>query len=97
MKRFGLIAATLGLAATLSVPAMAEDHWRDGYRLSEHERHEIEKRQERIAREQRRDWERAQRNNFYYNNRYRSGNPYGYGYSAPANGYYDRWGVFHRY
>src|SRR5215471_4971961 len=113
MKRFGLLAATLGLAATLSVPAMARDHddyrYRNGYYnngyngLTEHQRHELQKQQERIAREERRAAERAQRNGYYnnYRNPYNAGRSNGYydrfgNFHPTTQGFYDRWGVYHR-
>jgi hypothetical protein len=84
-NKFGLMVATLGTALALLAPATAMARDRDDRGRDGHEYREHERHER---------WERAPR---YNGNGFYSAPSYGYGYTAPADGYYDRYGNFHPY
>ena len=93
-KRFGLVVATIGTALAFLAPATAmardrDDRGRDRHEYRENDRHERHEREERFER----------RRSYYggYGSGYYSAPSYGYGYTAPVDGYYDQYGNFHPY
>ena len=91
-KKLGLTIAAMATAVALLAPGAAmardrDDRGRDRHEWREHEQHERHEAEERR--------ERRYRGGYGFG--FYAAPSYGYGYTAPVDGYYDRYGNFHPY